>query len=97
MIDSSEIISILKSQKEYLQQTYSVTSIGLFGSFSRGEQNKSSDVDLLIEFALTPDLFTFIEIVHYLKRKLKRKVDLVTPDVVRTEIRTQILKDVILI
>jgi len=29
---------------------FGVTSIGLFGSFGRGEQTSSSDVDILVEF-----------------------------------------------
>ncbi len=29
---------------------FHITKIGIFGSFARGEQNKESDIDLIVEF-----------------------------------------------
>jgi Nucleotidyltransferase domain len=33
-----------------LQQTYGITRLGIFGSYIRGEQTETSDLDLLVEF-----------------------------------------------
>ncbi len=92
---NTEIIDIVKNEKDFLFKMYSVTKIGIFGSYARGEQNKSSDVDLIIEFSHTPDLFTFIEIMNYLKSKIKRKVDLVIADSLRPEIKSKIMTEVV--
>jgi predicted nucleotidyltransferase len=84
-------------EKEFLIKKYSISNIGIFGSFARGEENISSDIDILIDFNIYPDLFTFIEISNYLKFKLSRKVDLVTTNALRIELKNQILKEVIYI
>ena len=33
-----------------LQQRYSIMSLGVFGSYVRGEQTPDSDLDILVEF-----------------------------------------------
>ena len=35
-------------------------SLGLFGSYVRGEETECRDLDLLVEFAETPDLLEFV-------------------------------------
>ena len=45
-----EIESILRDQKPILRQRFKVKEIGIFGSFVRGEQKDTSDLDLLIDF-----------------------------------------------
>jgi predicted nucleotidyltransferase len=48
-MDKDEIISFLKAHKKEMQEKYSVTRIGLFGSHVRGEATKDSDIDLVVE------------------------------------------------
>ncbi len=45
-----EIKEILKKQKPAIRERYSVSKIGIFGSYVRGEQKRKSDVDILVEF-----------------------------------------------
>ena len=45
-----EIIDLLSSQASYIKARFSVKRIGLFGSYARGEQKASSDIDVLVEF-----------------------------------------------
>ena len=63
----------------------------------RGEQKKRSDVDILVMFKQYPDLFTYVEISDYLRKKLNKKVDLVTKDALREEIKNYILNEVVYI
>jgi len=56
---------------------YKIRSLGLFGSYVRGEQKKNSDVDILVEFCETPGLFTFIRLEEELSRIIGCKADLV--------------------
>jgi hypothetical protein len=45
-----EIERVLKDQKPILKKKFKVKEIGIFGSFVRGEQKDTSDLDLLIDF-----------------------------------------------
>lgn len=93
-INREEIIEIIRSIKEFLRYKYSITEIGLFGSFVRGEQKINSDIDILVEFSKYPDLFTFIEIEEYLSSLFYRKVDLVVKDSLKPVIGSFIRKEV---
>lgn len=90
-----DINEILKAHKEDLYQKYKVTEIGVFGSFVRGEHKKRSDIDILVDFEEVPDLLEFIELEEYLRKLLKKKVDLVRKEAVRHELKTRILKEVV--
>lgn len=45
-----EIMEILAEHKEEIHGKYKVNEIGIFGSYARGEQRKTSDIDMLVEF-----------------------------------------------
>ncbi|MDK2789711.1 MAG: uncharacterized protein PWP15_218 [Methanothermococcus sp.] len=74
----NEIKKILKEHKKELKEKYKVKSMGIFGSYARKEQTESSDIDILIEFYESPDLFEFIELEDYLSNLLGVKVDLIS-------------------
>jgi len=72
-----------------------MVSLGLFGSFVRGEQNPASDIDILVEFS--PDKHTFdnfMDVSFVLEDLLGRKVDVVTPEALSPYIGPYILKEV---
>lgn len=70
-----------------LRNAYRVSRLGIFGSFARGEANELSDVDILVEFSDSVDLFHFIRLQCHLSGILGRKVDLVTPEALKPEIK----------
>jgi predicted nucleotidyltransferase len=78
MITREQIIRILGEQRTYLRNEYSVEKIGLFGSYGKGTAYASSDIDLVIEFAL-PIGFRFVELAEYLETLLGAPVDILTP------------------
>ncbi len=49
-MDKSEVIKKLKALKPRLEKEYGLTTLALFGSYSRDEQTTESDIDLLIDF-----------------------------------------------
>jgi predicted nucleotidyltransferase len=55
-----------------------VKSLAVFGSYVRGEQKRSSDLDMLVECSETPDIFQFMELEQHLAQLLGVKVDLVS-------------------
>lgn len=65
-----------------MQQEYKVKTIGIFGSYARGEETEESDVDILVEFE-EPVGLEFVHLADYLEEILGVKVDLLTPDAIK--------------
>ncbi len=72
-----EIIDLLRIHAKEIKTCFSVRRIGIFGSFARGEQKASSDIDILVEFE-KPTFRNFMDLSFYLEDLFGRKVDLVT-------------------
>lgn len=77
MSELERILSELKKKKPALKRRYRVSSIGVFGSYFRGEQRKTSDVDVLVEFDEPPGLLSFVALEDELSAQIGKKVDLV--------------------
>jgi len=90
-----EVKAILKEHKDEVRRKYRVVKIGVFGSYVRGEQKKRSDIDILVSFSGIPDVFQYMELEDYLKRLLRRKVDLVRKQAIRPELKKRILKEAV--
>ncbi|SRR5579885_1454844 len=90
-----EIKNVLKSHKEELREKYKVKEIGIFGSYIRGEQKESSDLDILVEYETVPGLFKFLELEIYLEELLGTKVDLVRKQAIKSRLKDLILKEVV--
>lgn len=85
----------LEELKPMLEKDYRIKSIGVFGSYVRGEEKKTSDLDILVEFEEPIGLFKFIDLEELLKKLLKvKKVDLVSKDALKPYIGAEILKEV---
>lgn len=87
----------LGENKLYLQEHYGVSDLGIFGSYTRGEQNKKSDIDVLVDFDEPISLLRFIDLERHLCNLLGRKVDLVMRSALKPRIGKRILKEVIYI
>ena len=81
--------------KPELKSGFQVKEIGIFGSYIRNEQNKNSDLDILVEFEEEPSLFRFMELENYLKTILRVKVDLVMKNALKPQIGRHILNEVV--
>ena len=92
-----EIISILTSLKEVIKRDYKAEVIGLFGSYVRGEQRKSSDIDVLVIFLDDASLFDLVGLADFLEEELKIKVDIVPIDTIRKEIKEDVLREAVYI
>ena len=70
--------NVIQKVREYLS-TQPVLKAWVFGSFSRGEQTPSSDVDIIVVFDEKADvsLIGYIRIQYELETIFGRKVDLV--------------------
>lgn len=89
-----EILSVLSGLKSELRARFNVTSVGVFGSFVRGEQRDGSDIDVLVDFSEEADLFDLVGLGIFLEEKLGRRVDVVPRRALRAEIRESVLRQV---
>lgn len=93
MITKDDILTTLKELKPTLYQNYSVIEIGLFGSFSEGDFTEESDIDILVELE-KPIGWKFFSLELYLEQIFKRKIDLVTKNALKNQIKDNILNQV---
>ena len=90
----NSIISILKEHKEELFTNYPIKSLALFGSYSRGDNKKNSDVDIMVEMA-QPKAIAFIDLSYRLENILKKKVDLVSRNGIKEQYFKYLEKDLL--
>jgi predicted nucleotidyltransferase len=90
----NEIKSHLKVYLGDYKKRYKVRSLGIFGSYSRGDQTKGSDIDILVEFE-EPIGLKFVDFADELEEELNTKVDLVTRSAIKPKLWKYIKKDVI--
>ena len=75
-MNTNECVNLLLLSSEMLKKEYGITTLRLFGSMARGEQNETSDVDVFVD-TQTPNPFILMEAKDYLSEVLKRPVDIV--------------------
>lgn len=90
-----EIKKIINLNKEFLKKEYLVNNIMLFGSYAKNQQTSESDIDLLVDFINTIDIFKFIDLEEYLSKLFNKKVDLGTPNSLKDFIKNKILNEAI--
>ncbi len=73
----TQIQALLQANLPLLKQKYPVDSLGIFGSYSRGDQTEESDIDILIDYHGKMG-YNFIELAEELERITGKKVDLVS-------------------
>lgn len=93
MITKAEILSKLRELKPELSRDYAVKEIGLFGSFSDGSNSEESDIDLLVELE-HPIGWKFFTLEIYLQKIFNRKIDLVTKNALKEQLKDSILNQV---
>ena len=95
MSELDKILLKLKKRKTTLKRKFKVRSMGVFGSYSRGEQRRTSDVDVLVEFYEAPGLLGYVSLEDELSRYIGKKVDLVMKSALKPRIGRQILREVV--
>lgn len=90
-----KVFEMLKKHEAAIKQKYGVKKLGFFGSFARGEERKDSDIDVLVEFKDGFETFdNYMELKFFLEELFERKVDLVTVEALRPQLKEDILKQV---
>lgn len=95
MKDIGAIKRVLEFEKENLREQFAVEKIKIFGSFARGQQKETSDLDLLVDFDRMVGLMKLAELQFYLEERLGLKVDIATRRALKPYMSTHILREAI--
>jgi predicted nucleotidyltransferase len=96
MTTKDYIISAIKTKRQTLERL-GIRNVGLFGSYSRGEQSEKSDIDILIDFKPEMENFdNYMAVCDILEQLFKNeKVEIVTFNGLSPYIGPRILNDVV--
>ncbi len=93
MQDLENLIQALREELPELKERFSVSKIGVFGSYVKGNQRDDSDIDIYIEFDRVPGL-EFIDLTDQLEHIVRKKVDLLTPSGLKSIRNARIRHDI---
>lgn len=93
MYTQNEIEKEILELKPILLSRFHVEKIGYFGSFARNEQKDDSDIDIIVSLG-KPLGWAFFDLKDLLETKLKRRIDLVTMNALKYQLKDIILKEV---
>ena len=99
VLSLEEILKKIKKNRDEIKK-FGVKRIGIFGSYAKGKQRETSDVDIVVEFEKGKATFdNFLRLAEFLEETLGRRVDLLTKEGVRSirinHIREEIEKSTI--
>ena len=89
-----QIKNSLIEHKSSLFSKYPIKSLAIFGSYSRGDQNGSSDIDILVEFNGKIGL-RFVDLAEEIEKLLGNHVDLVSKNGVKKKYFDSINSDLV--
>lgn len=88
-----DILKKLEKNREAIRG-FGVRRLGIFGSYARGEQSRSSDRDFLVEFG-DAALQNYLNLKDFLECLFDCPVDLVFADTVKPRLRPIIFNEVV--
>jgi len=74
-INKNQILIYLKSKKEFFNHNLNIEKIGLFGSYAKGTNHLSSDIDLILKFKesylLSCDPWDYFNKINNIKKDIE--------------------------
>lgn len=89
----SEALSTHRARVRQIALSHRVSSVQVFGSAARGDDDEGSDLDLLVEPTAETTLFDIGAIRFEVKQLLGVDVDVLTPEALPEKFRAQVLRD----
>lgn len=92
----NDILTFLQTHKEEMAQRFGVVSVGLFGSYARGDAREDSDIDIAIEImSEKKSLANFLGVRRYLEAQFGKTVDLGIESSLKPLAREIVAKEII--
>jgi len=93
-MDVEDICAVIRAHQDEIEQRYGVSKLGVFGSHVRGDQDESSDIDIVVEMD-RPNMFrAFFSLKLYLSQLLGAEVDLGLEHALKPAVREQVRKEI---
>ena len=89
---TEQVLECLRVHRDRLAE-WGVLSLSVFGSVARGESRPDSDVDFLVEFDGPATFDRYMQLKFFLEDVLNRRVDLLTRQAIRPELRSFVEQD----
>ena len=86
-----EILNVIRDNQAAIKQ-FGVKKLGLFGSFSRGDNTSKSDLDFIVEFD-KKSFDAYMGLKEFLENLFDCPVDFVLTNAIKPRLRTRILKE----
>lgn len=93
---ASDLRALVEEKRDEIRRIaarHGARNVRLFGSAARGEGDRESDIDLLVDLDQDRDLFDLGGLVNDLEAMLGRKVDVATEAGLRPRVRERILRE----
>ncbi|MFB3887594.1 MAG: nucleotidyltransferase family protein [Thermodesulfobacteriota bacterium] len=91
-----EIVAYLRKNKRFFYDRFGVTQMGIFGSFARGEQTRSSDIDMIVEIERgKKNIHSFLQLKRFLEKELAKKIDMGFEDSLKPTVREKVKQKII--
>lgn len=84
-----------QAQIEKIAKDRGISYLGLFGSYARGEQTKTSDIDLLVCFSRRLSLLDLVNTERKISETVGAPVDLIPEDSLNKYVRPYAMRDLI--
>ena len=94
MYTLQSILQTLRQHKPELQRKYPVSTIGVFGSYARGDATDKSDIDIAVEISETMGL-DFIAMADEIEDLFGMKTDVVPMRSIKPEYLQYVKKDIV--
>lgn len=91
----ASVLRVLRAHLPALSKKYGIVSLGIFGSYARGDQKPTSDLDVLVEYAETPTLSTILNLEQELSALVGTNVESHELENLRTYIYRNVMRQVI--
>ncbi len=88
------ILNTLTAHMQIMSSRFGVRRIGLFGSHVRGEADRTSDIDVLVEFE-EPTFDRYMDLKFFLEETFGVAVDVVLADTLKPRLKPYIMDEVV--
>lgn len=91
----ASVVRVLRRALPALSEKYNIKSFGIFGSYARGEQKATSDLDVLVDYSKSPTIFDILDLERELSSLVETEVETHELGSLRTYIRKNVMPQVI--